>query len=115
MQGELKSAPFGMRTNNPIVRGKPRHADTKADLIFKRVFYNYLLVVGTDVGCGLVRTLFLSLILFLVQLYFVMLVGCQLIGVHDGLAWVGATNTSGREPTRGPCALKQKYHLPSKC
>ena len=27
----------------------------------------------------------------------------------------GATNTSGRESTRGPCALKQKYHLPSKC
>ena len=27
----------------------------------------------------------------------------------------GATNTSGRESIRGPCALKQKYHLPSKC
>ena len=27
----------------------------------------------------------------------------------------GATNTSGRESTQGPCALKQKYHLPSKC
>ena len=24
----------------------------------------------------------------------------------------GATNTSGRELTWGPCALKQKYHLP---
>ena len=42
LQGELKTALFGMCTNNPIVRGKPRHADTKADLIFKRVFCNYL-------------------------------------------------------------------------
>ena len=33
---------FGMCTNNPTVRGKPRHADTKADLIFKRVFCHYL-------------------------------------------------------------------------
>ena len=29
-------------TNNPTVRGKPRHADTKADLIFKHLFCNYL-------------------------------------------------------------------------
>ena len=43
LQGELKTALFGMCTNNPTVRGKPRHAeDTKADLIFKRVFCNYL-------------------------------------------------------------------------
>ena len=42
LQGELKTALFGMCTNNPTVRGKPRHADTKADLIFKRVFRNYL-------------------------------------------------------------------------
>ena len=41
-QGELKTALFGMCTNNPTVRGKPRHADTKAHLIFKRVFCNYL-------------------------------------------------------------------------
>ena len=34
LQGELKTALFGMCTNNPTVRGKPRHADTKADLIF---------------------------------------------------------------------------------
>ena len=32
LQGELKTALFGMCTNNPTVRGKPRHADTKADL-----------------------------------------------------------------------------------
>ena len=56
---------FGMCTNNPTVRGKLRHADTKADLIFKRVFCNYLQVVPTDVGHGPVRTLFLSLLLFL--------------------------------------------------
>ena len=42
LQGELKTALFGMCTNNPTVRGKPRHVDTKADLIFKRVFCNYL-------------------------------------------------------------------------
>ena len=42
LQGELKTALFGMCANNPTVRGKPRHADTKADLIFKRVFCNYL-------------------------------------------------------------------------
>ena len=42
LQGELKTALFGMFTNNPTVRGKPRHADTKAELIFKRVFCNYL-------------------------------------------------------------------------
>ena len=42
LQGELKTALFGMCTNNPTVRGKPRHADTKADLIFKRVFCNCL-------------------------------------------------------------------------
>ena len=38
LQGELKTALFGMCTNNPTVRGKPRDADTKANLIFKRVF-----------------------------------------------------------------------------
>ena len=42
LQGELKTAVFGMCTNNPIVQGKPRHADTKADLIFKSVFCNHL-------------------------------------------------------------------------
>ena len=42
LQGELKMALFGMCTHNPIVAAKPRHADTKADLIFKRVFCNYL-------------------------------------------------------------------------
>ena len=42
LQRELKTALFGMCTNNPTVRGKPRHADTKADLIFKCVFCNYL-------------------------------------------------------------------------
>ena len=36
---------------NPIEAGKPSHTDTKADLIFKRVFCNYLEVVGTNVGC----------------------------------------------------------------
>ena len=41
LQGELKTALFGTCTNNPTLRGKPRHADTKADLIFKRVFCNY--------------------------------------------------------------------------
>ena len=41
-QGELKTALFGMCTYNPTVQGKLRHADTKADLIFKRVFCNYL-------------------------------------------------------------------------
>ena len=41
-QGELKTALFGMCTHNPTVAAKPRHADTKADLIFKRVFCNYL-------------------------------------------------------------------------
>ena len=33
---------FGMCTNNPTVRGKPHHADTKAEFIFKRVFCDYL-------------------------------------------------------------------------
>ena len=35
-QAFCTEALFGIRTNNPTVRGKPRHADTKADLIFKR-------------------------------------------------------------------------------
>ena len=42
LQGELKTALFGMCTNNPTEGGKPRHTDTKADLILKRVFCNYL-------------------------------------------------------------------------
>ena len=42
LQGELKTALFGMCTNNPTLRGKLRHADTKADLIVKRVVCNYL-------------------------------------------------------------------------
>ena len=42
LQGELKTALFGMCTHNPIVATKPRHADTKADLILKHVFCNYL-------------------------------------------------------------------------
>ena len=33
LQGELKTALFGMCINNPTAGGKPRHADTKADLI----------------------------------------------------------------------------------
>ena len=76
---------FGMCTNNPTVRGKPRHADTKADLIFKRVFCNY---------CSSHRCWpwpchdsFLELDFVSTarpQLYFVMLAECQLIGVHDG-------------------------------
>ena len=77
--------------------------------------------ISSDVGHGLVRTLFLSLILFLVpnpnyiMLCYVILAECQRIGVHDDLARWGATNTSGRESTRGLYALKQKYHLPSNC
>ena len=42
LQGELKTALFGMCTHNPTVAAKPRHADNKADLIFKHVFCNYL-------------------------------------------------------------------------
>ena len=42
LQGELKTALFGMCNNNPTVRGKLHHADTKADLIFKCDFCNYL-------------------------------------------------------------------------
>ena len=42
LQGELKTALFGMCTPNRTVATKPRHADTKADLIFKCVFCNYL-------------------------------------------------------------------------
>ena len=57
-----------MCTNNPTEGGKPSHTDTKAELIFKRVFYSYQSVVGTNVGCGLVKTLFLSLTLFPVPL-----------------------------------------------
>ena len=42
LQGGLKTALFGMCTNNPTVRGKPRHADAQADLNFKRAFCIYL-------------------------------------------------------------------------
>ena len=42
LQGEWETALYGMCTNNATVRGKPRHAGTKADLIFKRVLCNYL-------------------------------------------------------------------------
>ena len=42
LQGELKKTVFGMCTINPIEASKPSHTDTKADLIFKRVFCNYL-------------------------------------------------------------------------
>ena len=42
LQGELKKAVFGMCTNNLIDGGNLRHADTKADLIFKHFFCNYL-------------------------------------------------------------------------
>ena len=41
LQGELKMALFGVCTHNPSVAAKPRHADTKGDLMFKRVFCNY--------------------------------------------------------------------------
>ena len=34
LQGELKTALFGMCTHNPTVAAKPRHADNEADLIF---------------------------------------------------------------------------------
>ena len=40
---------------NPTQASKPSHTDTKADLIFRRVFCNYLSVVGTNVGCGPTR------------------------------------------------------------
>ena len=39
LQRELKKALFGMCTNNPKDGGKPRDANTKADLIFKRVVF----------------------------------------------------------------------------
>ena len=42
LQGELNVALFGMCTHNPTVAAKPRHVDTKADLIFEHVFCNYL-------------------------------------------------------------------------
>ena len=42
LQGELKKALFGICTTNPTKGGKLSNADTKADLIFKRVFCNYL-------------------------------------------------------------------------
>ena len=42
LHGELKKALFGMCTNNPTEGGKPSYTDTKADLILKRVFCNYL-------------------------------------------------------------------------
>ena len=42
LQGELKKTIFGMCTMNPTEAGKPSHTDTKANLIFKRVFCNYL-------------------------------------------------------------------------
>ena len=42
LQGALKRALFGMCTKNPIEAGKPSYTDTKADLIFKHVFCNYL-------------------------------------------------------------------------
>ena len=42
LQGELKKALLRMCTNTPIEGGKPKHIDTKGDLIFKRVFCNYL-------------------------------------------------------------------------
>ena len=51
---------FGMCTHHPTTAAKLVHADTKADVLFKRVFCNYLLLVGTAVGHGLLRTLLLS-------------------------------------------------------
>ena len=107
---------FGMCTTNPTAPGTPRHTDTKADLILKHLFCNYLQVVGTTIGCcvarsffllhpvlfpqchctdvghGLVGTLFLSLFLLLVpnpnyiMLCYVILAKGQRIGVRDGLA-----------------------------
>ena len=49
-QGDLKTTIFGMCTINPTAEGKLRETDTKADLIFKHVSYNYLYVVGNNVG-----------------------------------------------------------------
>ena len=116
LQGELKTAMFGMCTNNPTVRGKPplqipRRLDLRACLLS--------LLVSRSQRCwpwpcqdSFFEPDFVSSARS--QLYFVMLAGCQVIGVHDGLAWVGR-HTSGWGSTRGPCALKQKYHLPSRC
>ena len=55
LQGKLKQTLFEMCTKNPPEAGKPSFTDTKANLIFKRVFCNFLFVVGTNVGCGLVE------------------------------------------------------------
>ena len=38
LQGKLKKILFGMCMMNLIEAGKPRHTDTKADLIFKCAF-----------------------------------------------------------------------------
>ena len=37
---------------NHAEAGKPTREETKANLIFKRVFRNCLQVVGTDIGYG---------------------------------------------------------------
>ena len=42
LQGGLKIALIGMCTKNPTEGGRPSDKDTQADLIFKRVFCNYL-------------------------------------------------------------------------
>ena len=42
LQGDLKKTTFGMCTMNPTEACKPTREDTKADLIFKGMFCNYL-------------------------------------------------------------------------
>ena len=42
LQGESEKAPFGVCTKNPIEGSKPSYTHAKAELIFKRVFCNYL-------------------------------------------------------------------------
>ena len=79
LQGELKTALFGMCTNNPTTRGKPRHADTTADLIFKRVFCNYLYRCWPwPCQDSFLEPDFVSSARS--QFYFVMLAECQLMG-----------------------------------
>ena len=42
VEGEWEKNLFGMRTNNPTEGGNLTSTDTKVELIFQRVFCNYL-------------------------------------------------------------------------
>ena len=103
---------IAMASNLAETRGMDAREAEKADALQPEPS-----IGETDVGYAPIRTLFLSLMLFLVpNPNCIVLYWPSANYLVYMMVWSKCTtNTSGRGSTRWLCALQQKYHLPLKC